>query len=45
MFGHLPRHNLFMTNIIEDRIIGRKSRGKPRKAYIEDKLTVVDMKI
>jgi len=35
MFGHLLRHNLFMTNIFEGRINDYKGRGIPRKAMIK----------
>lgn len=36
MFGHLLRHNLFMTNIFEGRINnGCKGRGRPRKPYLK----------
>lgn len=37
MFGHLMRlHKPFITNIFEGRNIGRKGRGRPWKAYIEE---------
>jgi len=29
--GHLMRHNLFITKIMEGRINGRKGRGRQRK--------------
>jgi len=42
MFGHLLRHNLFMTNIFDGRINGYKGRGRPRKAYIEETIKQAD---
>jgi hypothetical protein len=42
MIGHLFRHNLFMTNIFEDRINGYKGRGRLRKAYIEEMIKQAD---
>jgi len=42
MFGHLLRHNLFMTNIFEGQINGYKGRGRPRKAYIEEMIKQTD---
>lgn len=34
-FGHLLRHDSFMTNIFEGRINVYKGRGRPKMAYIE----------
>jgi hypothetical protein len=42
MFGHLLRHNLFMTNIFEGWINGYKGRGRPRKAYIDEMIRQAD---
>jgi len=42
MFGHLLRHNPFMTNIFEGRIDGHKGRGRLRKAYIKEIIRQTD---
>jgi hypothetical protein len=34
LIGHLLRHNSFVTNIMEGRVLGKESRGRPRISYI-----------
>jgi hypothetical protein len=36
LFEHLLRHNGFVTNIMEDRVLGKKSRERPRLSYIKN---------
>lgn len=36
LVGHLLRHNEFITNIIEGRVLGRRPRGRPWKSYFDD---------
>jgi hypothetical protein len=35
LIGHLLRHNGFVTNIMEGRVLGKESRGRPRLSYIK----------
>jgi hypothetical protein len=34
--GHLIRHNDFIINIFEGKIMGRRPRGRPRTNYFHD---------
>lgn len=36
LIGHLIRHNQFIGNIFEGRLLGRRSRGRPRTSYFRD---------
>lgn len=35
MIGHLIRHDLFIKNIIEGKIEGKRGRGRPRRTFME----------
>ncbi|XP_048006632.1 uncharacterized protein LOC125241959 [Leguminivora glycinivorella] len=44
MLGHLLRHDEFIKIIIEGKVEGRRKRGKPRRAYmdqVKEKVNVV----
>lgn len=34
--GHVIRHNKFLAEILEWKILGKKGKGRPRKKYIEE---------
>lgn len=34
--GHIIRHNNFLNNLFERRIMGRRPRGRPRTNYFHD---------
>jgi hypothetical protein len=36
LIGHLLRHNGFFTNIMEGRVLGKESRGRPRLSYVKN---------
>lgn len=36
LIGHLLRNNVFITIIIEGKIEGKRSRGRPRKSFFEE---------
>jgi hypothetical protein len=36
LIGHLLRHNVFITIIMEGKIEGKRSRGRPRKSFFEE---------
>jgi hypothetical protein len=36
LIGHLMRHNGFVTNIMDGRVLGKESRGRPRLSYIKN---------
>lgn len=42
MFGNLLRNNLFMTNIFEGKINGRKDRGRSRTTHMEEIIKQAD---
>lgn len=33
--GHTLRHNEFLTTILEGKVLGKKGRGRPRKAHLD----------
>jgi hypothetical protein len=35
LIGHFLRHNGFVTNIMECRVLGKDSRGRPKLSYIK----------
>jgi len=35
-YGNLLRHNDFVTNILEGKIMGKQSRGRPRQSYFNN---------
>jgi hypothetical protein len=35
LIGRLLRHNDFVTNIMEGRVLGKEGRGRPRLSYIK----------
>ena len=35
-FGHTIRHNNFQTTLLEGKINGKRGRGRPRKAWVDD---------
>lgn len=39
--GHILRYNSFLGNIMEEKILGQKRRGQPRKKYLDDIKNIV----
>lgn len=39
--GHILRHNSFLGNIMEEKILGQKRIGQPRKKYLDDIKNIV----
>lgn len=35
LIGHIIQHDDFITNIFEEKVTGKKPRGRPRKQYYE----------
>lgn len=36
MIGHIMRHNQFLKNVFEGKVLGEKPRGRPRTTYFNN---------
>ena len=43
LIGHSIRHSTFLSNIFEGKILGRRTRGRPRTSYFKDVKRLMDV--